>query len=304
MKKPRFLISLTTDANDYQREQAATAQQASLRLGVDVQILYAENDSILQSQQVLNIIQSRSEPRPDGIIIQPVSGTALPVVARAAVAAGIAWVVMNREVDYVAELRKSYRVPVFCITSDHEELGRIQGRQFAALLPKGGSVLYIQGPADSIAAKNRTAGLHNTKPENIQIKALRGNWVEVSAYKAVTSWLKLSTSLRAQIDLIAAQNDAMAMGARKAFQDISSNDGRDHWLSLPYLGIDGLAKTGQAWVRSGQLAGTIITPPNTVQAMQMLLHGLRTGTMPPECTYTVPRSFPDLEQLVTAYAGK
>jgi hypothetical protein len=50
MKKPRFLISLTTKDNDYQLEQAATAQQAAVRLGVELQILYAENDSILQSR--------------------------------------------------------------------------------------------------------------------------------------------------------------------------------------------------------------------------------------------------------------
>jgi ribose transport system substrate-binding protein len=252
----------------------------------------------------LKIIQSSSEIPPDGIIFHPVSGTALPVVARAAVAVGIAWVVLNREVDYIAVLRKSYCLPIFCITSDHKELGRIQGRQCAALLPKGGSVLYIQGPSDSLATKNRIAGLYEVKPGSIQIRTLTGNWTEASAYKAVTSWLKLPTSLQLQIDLIAAQNDAMAMGARKAFQDMPSKDNRDRWLSLPYVGIDGLPKTGQAWVRNGLLAATVISPANAAQAMQMLLHALQTGNMPPECTFTVPRSFPDLEQLAPGHARK
>ena len=31
------------------------------RLGGDVQIIYADNDSITQSQQILNVIQSRSD---------------------------------------------------------------------------------------------------------------------------------------------------------------------------------------------------------------------------------------------------
>jgi len=102
MKKLKFLISLTTNDNDYQIEQAAAADEAARRLGVDVQIIYAENDSITQSQQILSVIQSRSDAHPDGIIFEPVGGTALPQVARAAVSAGISWVVLNRNVDYIA----------------------------------------------------------------------------------------------------------------------------------------------------------------------------------------------------------
>src|SRR4029077_6497562 len=131
----KFILSLTNNDNDYQIEQAATATAMAKRLGVEVQIIHAENDSVTQSQQLLKIIQSRTDALPDGIIFEPVGGTALPQVARAAAIAGIGWVVLKREVEYISELRKAYRVPAFSITSDHEEIGRIQGRQFAALLP-------------------------------------------------------------------------------------------------------------------------------------------------------------------------
>ncbi|HEV2729373.1 MAG TPA: substrate-binding domain-containing protein, partial [Terriglobales bacterium] len=131
MRKLNFLLSLTTTDNDYQIEQAAAAEEAARRLGADVQIVHADNDSITQSQQLLKVIQSRSDAHPDGVIFEPVGGTALPQVARAAAAAGIAWVVLNRDAEYVSELRKAYRVPIFSITSDHEEIGRIQGKQFA-----------------------------------------------------------------------------------------------------------------------------------------------------------------------------
>src|SRR5260221_11034126 len=83
-KKLKFLVSLTTNDNDYQIEQAADAEEAAKRLGVQIQIVYADNDSITQSQQILNVIQSRSESLPDGIVFEPVGGTALPQVARAA----------------------------------------------------------------------------------------------------------------------------------------------------------------------------------------------------------------------------
>ena len=196
MKRRKFLVSLTTNDNDYQQEQATAAEEAARRLGVDVDIIYADNDTINQSQQILQVIQSASNSHPDAIILEPVGGTALPTVARAAVAAGIGWVVLNREIDYIAEIRNTLNVPIFSITSDHEEIGRIQGKQFAALLPKGGSVLYIQGPSNSSAAKQRTSGMYETKPGNIEVRVLKGEWTSESAQRSVQAWLRLSTSVK------------------------------------------------------------------------------------------------------------
>jgi ABC-type sugar transport system substrate-binding protein len=304
MKKLNFVVSLTTNDNDYQMEQAASAAEAARRLGIGLELMYAESDSILQSQQLLKIIQSGTESHPAGILFEPIGGTALPQVARAAASAGIAWVVLNREVDYIAELRRSYKVPIFSVTSNHEEIGRIEGKQLTALLPGGGTVLYIQGPSESLAAKQRTAGMCETKPDNIQLKMMKGNWTEGSAHKALSAWLKLSTSLQTKIDVIAAQNDAMAVGAKKAFQELSEEAGRDRWLSLPYLGCDGVPKTGQSWVKSGLLAATVVNPANTGQAIEMLAHALQTGATPSERTFTTPRSFPAIDQLGSFHAEK
>ena len=89
MKKNRFLLSLTTRDNDYQIEQAVSAEDSARRLGVELQIIYADNDAITQSQQLLKIIQSSSpDSRPDAIVFEPAGSTGLPQVARAAVSAG------------------------------------------------------------------------------------------------------------------------------------------------------------------------------------------------------------------------
>ena len=94
MKKLKFVLCLTNNDNDYQIEQAAAAEAAAKSLGVELQVINAENDSVTQSQQLLKIIQSRNDALPDGIIFEPVGGTALPQVARAAAIAGIGWVVV------------------------------------------------------------------------------------------------------------------------------------------------------------------------------------------------------------------
>lgn len=300
MRKLKFLVSLTTNDNDYQAEQASSAEQAARKFGADVEILYADNDAINQSTQILKAIQASPEDRPNAIVFEPVGGTALPQVARAAASSGIGWAVLNRDANYISELRQSSKSPIFAVSSDHVEIGRIQGRQCVALLPKGGSVLYIQGPSDNSAAKERTIGMLEAKPANIHLTVLKGQWTEESAQRAVRSWLKLTTSHRSTIDLVAAQDDSMAIGARKAFQDLPTENERERWLGLPYLGCDGLPKTGQAWVRSGLLTATIFIPPNSGQAIEMLVEALQNGKSLPERALTAASSVPPLEALRSA----
>jgi ribose transport system substrate-binding protein len=296
-KKLRILVSLTTNDNDYQIEQAQSAEQAAKRLGVAVEIAQADNDAITQSTQILKAVQSDPAVRPAGIIFEPVGGTALPQVARAAAAAGIGWAVLNRDANYMAELRKTANTPIFTVSSDHVEIGRIQGRQFAALLPRGGSVLYIQGPSENSAAKERTAGMQETKSANLQVVFLKAQWTEESSLRAVRSWLKLTTSQKSVIDLVGAQDDSMAMGARKAFQELTNGADRDRWLKLPFTGCDGLPNTGQAWVRSGVLAATVFVPPNTGQALEMLVQALQQKKQVPERVLIPPRSIPAVDAL-------
>ena len=147
MTKLNVLVSLITDANDYQLEQAASAQSAAIQLGASVQIIYSGNDAVLQTQQILGFIQNPAK-RPDAILAEPV-GTGMAQIAGAAVAAGIAWAMINAEVDYVARLRQLRQpslVPVFSVLSNDDAIGKIQGQQIAAILGDAGCVLYIEGP--------------------------------------------------------------------------------------------------------------------------------------------------------------
>ncbi|MGA2857369.1 MAG: substrate-binding domain-containing protein [Candidatus Sulfotelmatobacter sp.] len=296
MSKPRFLLSVLNDSNDFQIEQVNGARQAAARFGLDLEIVYAQDDGILQSQQLLKPIQSAAEPRPNVIILEPAGSTALPHVARAAAAQGIGWIVLSREAEYIMELRSAFHVPAFVVTPDHEEIGRIQGRQLAALLPRGGIVLTIQGPVHSTAAKLRYAGLLETKPENIQLRGVKGHWTEASAQKAVHSWLDLSTSRGTDIAAVCAQDDSMAIGARKAFEN-SAHQLRQSWLQIPFLGCDGLPHSGQEWVRRGLLTATVFSPPTAPLAIDLIARFLRDGTMPPPRTLTEARSIPDIETL-------
>ena len=299
MNNLNVVVALTTRDNDYQAEQSAAATEVASRLGVNISIVYADNDAVNQSQQLVKIIQDRTQ-RPDAILVEPV-GTPMPQVAKAAVSAGIAWGILNREAEYISELRRMAQIPVFALSPDQEEVGRIQGRQLAALAPEG-NVLYIEGPSSSSAASLRTKGMVSTKPSRVEVKILKGNWSEPSGRQAINSWLSLSTSNHLHIRAVVAQNDAMAIGARKAFLGLSQTE-RELWLNIPFTGCDGVTRTGQEWVRSGQLRATVVIPPMAGLALEMLAKALNTGSMPAEKTLCTPVSFPPLAEIKARSAG-
>ena len=84
MAKLVFLLSLPTDDNDYQQEQAVAANETARRLDVSLQIVYADNDAIKQSDQILQAVQSADAKRPNAILFESLGSTSLPQAARAA----------------------------------------------------------------------------------------------------------------------------------------------------------------------------------------------------------------------------
>jgi ribose transport system substrate-binding protein len=294
--KPKILLSLLTPDTDYQLEQGADAQRVAEKLGLEVNVEYADSDGVYQTLQVLKVIQSAPELRPDAVVVEPV-GTSMVQVAQAAAAASIGWVILNRDADYLTRLRAHATVPIFSVSTDNEEVGRIQGKQMNALTPSGGCVMYLEGPSNSDVARHRASGMLIIKRPDITLKQLRGGWTEAGAHRAVQSWLQLGTAKDAKIDAIICQSDNMALGARKAFDEIADGALRARFLALPFVGCDGVADRGQAYVRRGLLRATVVNPPLTGIALEMLAHGLRSHTQPTEQTLVTPKPFPAIENL-------
>jgi ABC-type sugar transport system substrate-binding protein len=114
MKKLRFIVSLITDDNDYQKQRATAAQEAAIRLGVDLEAVFASNDPIHQGQQLLDIIQTR-DAGVDGILVEPASRTAFPKVAPGGGGIGHRVGAAQLRADYLTQLRASNPVPAFVL---------------------------------------------------------------------------------------------------------------------------------------------------------------------------------------------
>jgi ABC-type sugar transport system substrate-binding protein len=97
--------------------------------------------------------------------------------------------------------------------------------------------------------------------------------------------------------MIVCQNDDMAIGARRAFEELADLQERDAWLRLPLTGCDGLTRSGQEWIRQRRLAATVISPPLVGDAIHLLASALNSGSQPPERTVISPSSFPSLKEL-------
>lgn len=288
------LLSLVTDDNDYQRAQAEAAQSAAHAHGLRVDIQYAENDAVLQVQQVLKALQMKQR-RYNAIISEPV-GTGMESAARLAASSGVVWGILNHETTYISSLRRTARAAQFEVTNNHYEIGRIQGQQVAALLPNGGVALYIEGPATGGAARLRTEGMLAAKPSNVELKILKGDWTQANARRSVANWLSLGTSRKLGVAAVICQNDAMALGVREAFDSTMSGAERDQWLSLPITGCDGLPGGGQELVKRGILTATIVVPANAGIGVELAAKALNNQPVS-DRTVCVGSSFPAVEKL-------
>jgi ABC-type sugar transport system substrate-binding protein len=295
VKKWNCVLSIPGDAI-YLREQVAIAKTTAGRLGVELQVVDAEMDPVNQGQQLLKFVQAPAAERPHGILLEPVSAAGLPRVAEAAVAAGIGWLVSNAQVDYLTTLRKNAKGPVFQVSQDHVEVGRIQGRQMGAILPEGGTVLYLRGPSMSSIASRRFEGLDNGRPKNVEVKSVKvqGSTAE-SAYSAVSSWLNLSTVKPEGTRVIASQNADFIFGARKAFETTGDAQ-RKRWLALPCAGV-GIQKQIKPLVDQGILRAAVLTSLTMDIALEMLVRAMKEGSQPPEKTFVEAHSYPSLEEL-------
>ncbi len=286
----KVVVSLITKDQEFQELQASDAARAGAKLGLEVEVLFAENNAVLQIQQLFKFVHAPEAERPAAIVTETVTGEGLERVARNAVRAGIAWVLVNRKVPYLEGLRKERpELATFMVSTDQEEIGRIQARQFRALLPRGGSLLYVQGPADTSVAQDRLRGAEQgLRGSNVEMKTVNGDWTELSGEKAVSSWLKLKSSEGFRFEVVGSQNDSMAVGARRAVQTL-----RGPSSGIRFTGCDGLAEGGCRLVDQGKLAATVVTPSNTGPALERLATWLRSGLVPPREVLLEPHSYPE-----------
>ena len=245
--------------------------EANFHEGVELRFAAAYDDSKRQTHQIDSLVDS-------GINLLIVAPNQLSSVSPAidrAYEKGIPVIVFERKTD-------SQKYTAF-VSADNYEMGRLMGEYVVSRLGGKGKVMEILGLKGSSPADDRHNGFVDAlKPTEVEIVAtIQGDWTEPVAYEAVKKWL--SDNKNAQIDLVFGHNDRSAIGARKAFESLTTGT-----LTTLFCGIDGLPGKdgGIQQVRDSLLDASYIYPTRGDQLLQLALDILDGKPYPKETMLT------------------
>jgi ABC-type sugar transport system substrate-binding protein len=288
--------------NPYQELIRAEAHARARAHGYTVREVSAKNDADRQVAQVQESLEGLTQATPRALFVNPVRESALHLVARQASRRDVAWVMLNRTSDFVRELRREAPGQVMvCVDVNQQEVGRLQGRQFRALLPNGGEVLYLLGPAATSSARLRLSGVEREiAGTSIRLTLRATDWTEEAGASATMLWLESLPSGRETATVIGAQNDTMAVGAARALSDFRRTRSAALYglTEVPITGCDGVPSHGQRLVHEGQLAATVVIPATSGVAVDLVLDSFDGKATPQSDLVLEVHSFPDVGALV------
>ena len=290
-------LFLRTTENDYQQQLKEEALRAGKRAGFTVEVESAQDDAGRQVAQITAAIEKARASNLVAVLVAPVRDDNLPPTVRAAAEAGVEWVLLNREADFIEELRRQFTDrAIFAVSPEQSEIGRIHGQQVRALMPDAGCVLCMTGPLTASSAQHRLDGLTSVIADPYRLVTLSADWTSEGARLALECWLKSMTKDAEMPGVFVAQNDEMALGLRQAARDAAVR--LDLPLDkIPILGCDGSPTLGQRLVREGRLRGTVVTPPSSGPAVEWIARMRQHGEIPPAIVIQPVTSFPGLSSL-------
>lgn len=224
-EKPTYRIGVSQCSNDIWRNQLISEMQQSTYFydNVELCITVANDDVELQHRQIDSLVKQGI----DLLIVSPIQTATLTPFIDSIYDSGTPVIVFDR--------RTGSRKYTAYIGADNRDLGGVLAHYIVEEVREGGSVLEITGFSKSSPAKERSEGFAGVMADRPDVKTMRkhGDWKEESGYRAMQQALTEGFLP----DYVFAQNDRMALGARRAAME----QGID---SLHYCGIDALPVPG------------------------------------------------------------
>ncbi|WP_458127932.1 sugar ABC transporter substrate-binding protein [Pseudomonas sp. Z2-11] len=213
----------------------------SLPDGVTLQFEDARSDVVKQLSQVESFISQKV----DALIVNPVDTAATQRITKAAVAAGIPLVYVNRRPDDL-ELPEG----VVTVASDDLEAGRMQMQYLADKMGGKGDIVILLGDLANNSTTNRTKGVKEVlaKYPGIKIEQEQtGTWSRDKGMTLVNDWLTQGRDFQA----VVSNNDEMAIGAAMALKGAGKEKG-----SVLIAGVDG-TPDGLNAIKKGEMAVSV-----------------------------------------------
>lgn len=220
---------------------------------VQIQFEDAQGDVVRQ----LNQVQGFLNQKVDAVIVLPVDTSATASMTRAAVAAKIPLVYVNRHPD-----ERKLPTGVVTVASNDIEAGQLQMRYLAEKLGRKGTLAIIMGDLAQNATHDRTEGVKQILKDYPNIKVVEqqsAEWQRSKGMDLTSNWLLAGS----RFDAIIANNDEMAIGAAMALQQAGKAKGE-----VAIVGIDGLPD-GLAAIKRGMLVASVFQDPKAQAASAM-----------------------------------
>lgn len=186
----------------------AMIETANKTSEASVDIVVADNDADKQMQQVRAFIDRGV----DALILHAASPDITDEVNTLTAEANIPLVYVNRPPPQL-----SFPGKVSIVACNELVAGRVQMRMLSSLSGGSGNVVLLTGPENHSGAIGRTTGVKEVIDANSGLRLVHqsvASWSVEKAEKIVLDLLNKGT----QIDMVAANNDKMAIGAIQAFE--------------------------------------------------------------------------------------
>ncbi len=252
----RYRIGVSQCSDDEWRHKMNNemVREALFYDGVEVEIRTAKDNNRNQIEDIKYFIDRKV----DLLIVAPNEAAAITPVIEKAYQQGIPVVVVDRKT-----LSDKYTA---FVGADNYEIGKDVGQYIINRLNKTGKILEITGLEGSTPAMERHKGLVEALAEapGVELTAsVDGGWLQSVAAEKMDSIL----STAADIDLVFAQNDRMAIGAYLS----AKQKNQEH--EMLFVGIDALPgkEYGVEQVITGVLDATFIYPTGGDKVIQIAM---------------------------------
>lgn len=214
------------------------AMDEAAKLGVKVVWLNADDIVARQIADIEDLLTKKI----DGLLVNPVTPTALDSAIKKVVAAKIPIVSVDRE---LAANFKSY------VGIDQWKAGRLAGDLIGKTLKGKGLVIELAGDPGDSAGKGRGGGMHEVLGKDYPGIKIVGPFI--AHYNMAEGMARMEEALAANpgVNLVYAHNDAMALGALKALRAAGRTD-------VYVVGVDGQRQAYEEILKGGQYIGTVI----------------------------------------------
>lgn len=219
---------------------ADAAKEKAEELGVEIQVVDAQNDIEKQNSDIQTLITNQV----DVLLLNPTNPSGVTPSIKAAENADIPIITVDRDVEDDVE---SY------VGRDNEEMGKIAAEEAVELLDGKGKIIEIQGDAGGTVTLARHKGFHEVMDKESEIEVIKGpnsDYIRAEAVSAMQDLLQAHPD----VELVYAHNDDMALGAMQVLEKANKLD------DVKVVGIDGLMESIKG-IDSGKYDATVLNDP-------------------------------------------